>query len=228
MKLENKIVVIAGGTGAVGEGIVKSLLHEGAITIVPVRTKAKGEVLKSYVQDHQNLYLWENEESEDDNAANLKKWVVEKFGRIDLAIASLGGWYQGGRLDQMPTEDWHMVMNNNLNSHFYFAKAMMSYFHEVDAGMFVMINGGAAEMVVPGAASMSIIAMAQLTMTQALAAEAKGTNIKVHSVIAITPVKTRARPVTPPSWISAEEIGDYILGLFVKRDGAQVVHKIPL
>lgn len=49
--LQNKIAVVLGGTGGVGEGIVKSLLSAGATVVVPTRTEYKMRKLKSYIGD---------------------------------------------------------------------------------------------------------------------------------------------------------------------------------
>jgi hypothetical protein len=40
-RLEGSVAVVAGGTGRVGEGLVRSFLMEGAQVVVPVRTKER-------------------------------------------------------------------------------------------------------------------------------------------------------------------------------------------
>jgi NAD(P)-dependent dehydrogenase (short-subunit alcohol dehydrogenase family) len=49
-QLEGKNVVVAGGTGRVGEGLVRSFLMEGARVIVPVRSTSKEQRLRSYLE----------------------------------------------------------------------------------------------------------------------------------------------------------------------------------
>lgn len=93
MKLTDKIAIIAGGTGEVGEGIVRSLLKEGVVVIVPVRSPEKGARLRQYAEDHSNLHLFDTQQVERDYNEELVNRILEKFGRIDMAVASLGGWY---------------------------------------------------------------------------------------------------------------------------------------
>ncbi len=226
MDLTKKVIVVAGGTGAVGEGIVKALLETGATIVVPVRTEGKGNSLREYTGNPSNLDLIAAQPGQYDSAMAFIKEVVARYGRIDLAIASIGGWYQGGRMAQVPMSDWLQVMDNNLNAHFVFAKAMLSYFHEGDAGTYVMINGGASEMVVPGAGPMSVIAAAQKMMAQVFRAETRGTKVEVYSVAAFTPVITRTRPSGPPDWLKAEEIGHYIAALYRGEKGDEVIHQL--
>ncbi|MCI4651704.1 SDR family oxidoreductase [Phaeodactylibacter sp.] len=227
MKIKDKVAIVAGGTGSVGEGIVKVLLKEGARVIVPVRMESRGQKLKNYVQDDPNLIVIQATPSEYRSNLELIKKVESKYGKIDLAVASLGGWYQKGRLDEVPLEDWLQIIENNLNSHFIFAKSLLEYFHSINAGTYIMINGGASEMVVPNAGPMSIIASAQKMMAQVISGEAQGTNIKVYSVAAFTPVITRTRPVGQPGWLKAEDIGEYIVDLSTKEKNGQTIHKIP-
>lgn len=221
----NKVAIVAGGTGEVGEGIVRSLLKADIVVVVPSRTPEKGERLKQYADNHPNLHLFDTQQVQGDFNEQFVSWTIENFGKIDLAIASLGGWYHGGRLDQMPTEDWSKIMSNNFNSHFFFAQQVNAYFHQANKGMFVMINGGAAEHIVPGSGVMSIVSNAQLMMAKVLAAEAQNTDINVFSVMAMTPVRTRSRAIFRKDWITAEEIGKYIINLF-KNPSGKVLHRV--
>ena len=51
-------------------------------------------------------------------------------------------------------------------------------------------------------------------MTRVLAEEARGTAIRVYSVVAFNPVKTRARKSeVVDEWLTAEEIGNYMCRL---------------
>jgi NADP-dependent 3-hydroxy acid dehydrogenase YdfG len=48
-KLDSKIALIAGGTGSVGEGIVRAFLKQGATVVVPSRTAERLEQLRGYL-----------------------------------------------------------------------------------------------------------------------------------------------------------------------------------
>lgn len=51
MNIGNSKILIAGGTGALGEGIVRTLLQQGAHVLVPTRDPQKVEKLREYVAD---------------------------------------------------------------------------------------------------------------------------------------------------------------------------------
>lgn len=48
----------------------------------------------------------------------LVNTVLDKFGRLDLLVNNLGN-YTSGRIEETLEEDWHDVMDTNLNAAFY-------------------------------------------------------------------------------------------------------------
>jgi NADP-dependent 3-hydroxy acid dehydrogenase YdfG len=229
MELENKIVVLAGATGEVGEGIARVMIDQGVILIVPYRSEKKLEELKSRLPaaNEQNLIAFQANVSEPREAEVLRNMILTKFGRVDLAIASLGGWYQGYELHNMPTHLWYTIMDNNLNSHFIFARTFISVLNSQNDGLYININGGAQDFVAPQAGGMTIISSAQNKMTEVFATEARGKKYRVHSVAAYTPVVTHNRTNPKPEWLTAEDIGHFIVKLY--RDPGskgEITHKL--
>lgn len=211
--VSNSIALVAGGTGYVGEGIVKSLLNRGARVVVPFRNSGKADSLRGAVPPAllDGLDLQHTVITDEASMDHLMSYVIETYGRLDMAVASLGGWYYGYSLHRMPLKDWQTLLTNNLNSHFMFMKPVMEYFYQVNDGEYVMINGSASEKPVPESGAISVLAGAQKMMGQVLREEAHGTRIQVSTLIPTQPLKTRERMVdNMDSWFSAEELGQLI------------------
>lgn len=211
--VRNSLALVAGGTGYVGEGIVKSLLDRGARVVVPFRNAEKADRLRAAVSPPllDGLDLQHTVITDRDSMEHLMSYIIETYGRLDIAVASLGGWYYGYSLHRMPMEDWQALLTNNLNSHFMFMKPVMEYFYKVNGGEYFMINGSASEKPVPESGVISVLAGAQKMMGQVLREEAHGTGIQVSTLIPTQPVKTRERKVDNiESWFSAEELGQFI------------------
>ena len=230
-KLEGKTIVVAGGTGRVGEGLVRSFLLEGARVIVPVRSTAKDQRLRSYVEgiDTGKLVCLPTHVGDEASIREFRKRVLEEFERIDLAVACLGGWYYGYPLHRMPYRDWQMILHDNLDTYFLFMKNFLSILHEQNQGMYVMINGSPSEMIIPEEGATSIVAAAQAMMSRALAEEARSTGVRIYSVMVYNPVRTRDRGQNVmPDWPSAEDLGTYIVKLYTNSapNLDQTIHKI--
>ncbi len=229
VQLKNVKAIVAGGTGAVGEGIVKALMREGATVIVPVRDIRKADNLKDFVSGLKKgeLHIIPANISDYQSARAFFDKAIADFNKIDIAVAALGGFYRGGRLDQVPISEWNSVLQNNLTSHFIFGSLAMNHFYQSKSGMLVQINSSAMENIQTGQGIISMTANAEKTMSLIFANEARGTNVRVYCVALLTPVKTRARGKNVrPNWISADQAGQYIIRLFRKKalDIDQPVH----
>ncbi len=210
--LTDAVIIVAGGTGYVGEGLVSSFLREGARVVVPYRNEKKADSLKARLGPEllQNLILYPAEVSNEKSMDKLVDDIVKKFGAIDGAVASLGGWHYGFSLHRMPMKDWQRVVEDNLTAHFVFMSPVVEHFYARNAGEYIMINGGAAEVPAPEAGANSVLAAAEKMMAQVLREEAHGTNVNITAVIATQPIKTRERKIDNiENWLSAEEVGQY-------------------
>jgi len=230
-RLDGKNVVVAGGTGRIGEGLVRSFLLEGAQVIVPVRSVSKGQRLRSYLGDVDSARLdcYLTQVGEEGSIREFRKRVLEDFQRVDLAVACLGCWYYGYPLHRMPFRDWQTILHDNLDTHFLFMQNFLSKLHDQNDGMFVMINGSPSEMIIPEEGATSIVAAAQAMMSRVLAEEAKAVQVRIHSLTVFNPVRTRDRGrEVMPDWVSAEDLGNYIIKLYTGTAPKleQTIHKI--
>ncbi|MEL7059557.1 MAG: SDR family oxidoreductase [Acidobacteriota bacterium] len=208
--LVGRCVLVAGGTGAVGEGVVRQLLEAGATVVVPGRNEAALERLSEVLGTPKTLLTMPADIGDDERAHWLRGEIMSVCGGLDAAVASLGGWIEGHDLDHLPIDTWRTVLDNNLTSHWIAARTFAPMVRE-RSGTYLMLNGGAALGPAPKAGAMSIAAGAQRMLAQVLDAENDG--LRVHSLVLDTPILTRARPEGRPSWPSAEEVGRAVVAL---------------
>lgn len=92
-----------------------------------------------------------------------------------------------------------------------------------------MLNGGASELVIPESGAISVAAAAQKMMAQVLREEAHGTDIKISSVLATQPIKTRERKLdNMETWLQASEVGDFMCGMVLNevKESADGIYRI--
>ncbi|CAA9237917.1 MAG: hypothetical protein AVDCRST_MAG56-1288 [uncultured Cytophagales bacterium] len=211
-----KNIVIGGASGAVGTGIVRHCLAQGHRVVAVVRDEAKKSHLQAGLGEAGRfpgeLQFVAGAYEDEAGIAHLQA-QLERLGPIDIAIASLGGWYQGPPLAGLPLADWHTVVNNSLTSHFRFAKVLMPLLEKARGGAYVMINGGAAEFAAPHSGVISVMAAAQKMMGQVLHQEARAHGVRVFGVAAFAHIKTGRSAGVPGLWLSAEDIAAYVLNL---------------
>ena len=225
--MDTKIAVVAGGTGGVGEGIVRSLLKKDFTVVVPSRSKYKVQRLVEYTSDIKTGKLSpivgdvDNEES----SAILQNYLSREFKSIDLVVASIGGWHQGYPIQSYSLEDWNRILENNLTSHFLTIKTLVPLLNPQN-GFYFHINGFSAEGGYPMAGPVAMTAAAQKSLIQTLGKELSRTGIQVHELI-LGPMKTRDRlkhGQGQDDWYFPEEIGDYILDIHSKERQEEEIH----
>lgn len=225
--MDMKTAVVAGGAGGVGEGIVKSLLHNHYTVVVPTRSAYKAERLKEYLSDVKTgeLITHTGSVNSEEGADGLKQFLHDRFQQLDLAIASLGGWHQGYPVYAYPLEDWNRILHDNLTAHFLAIKTLVPLLHP-QHGLYVHINGFSADEQYPMAGPVSMTAAAQKSLILTLAKELERTGIQVHELI-LGPMKTRDRLKHghgQPDWYFPEEIGDYIVKLQQAERQDKILH----
>ncbi len=202
------VCVIAGATGAIGEGIALVLLADGWQVHALGRDAGKLQALHSQTPDGLRTHLHVHVQDFEDEASMDRacQAVLATSGRVDLVIASIGGWWQGPSLAQTTLADWRKVMQSNLDAHFLCARQWWPVLLANKQSAYVMINGGAALSPVPHAGPVSIAAGAQLILKNVLAAESLNNSPRVYSVLANTPVITRKRPHGPVQWLDTQDL----------------------
>lgn len=211
-KMKVKTIVVAGATGAVGEGLVAHFLREGYYVIAPIRSEQKGDDLKRFLKNEQVsidrltciINAFSNDQEVEDLSASLAQY------EIDATVASLGGWYQGEKLYDMTQQNIQKMIDGGMVAHLNFARAVAPHLIKKNDSNYIMINGGASEFVVPGSGIVSVLAAAQKMMASVLAEELKPSNVHVYTVAAFDMIKTR-KTTNENLWLSTDKIADYIL-----------------
>ncbi|HTG32052.1 MAG TPA: SDR family oxidoreductase [Thermoanaerobaculia bacterium] len=224
--LEGAKVVVAGGAGGVGEGIVRALLKHGARVLVPSRSEEKLRGLQAYCQDVPTgeLLPLVGDLGDEESARTLQSKIYEQFRELDLAVASLGGWWQGKPLTSVDMATWERILRENLTAHFLAVKMLVPLLHP-KTGSYVHVNGFGAEQPFPMAGPVAMAAAAQKSMALTLAEELSPTGIRVYELI-LGPIQTRRRQGQgQKDWYTPEEVGEEIAGLVTQRNG-EIVHRL--
>ena len=224
--LEGAKVVVAGGAGGVGEGIVRALLKHGARVLVPSRSEEKLRGLQAYCQDIPTgeLLPLVGDLGDEESARTLQSKIYEQFRELDLAVASLGGWWQGKPLTSVDMATWERILRENLTAHFLAIKMLVPLLHP-KTGSYVHVNGFSAEQPYPMAGPVAMAAAAQKSMALTLAEELSPTGIRVYELI-LGPIQTRRREGQgQQDWYTPEEVGEEIAGLVTQRDG-EIIHRL--
>lgn len=227
-RLDGKICLIAGGTGTVGEAIVKVFLGLGATVIVPSRTHDKLAGLRAYLGElplsvQQRLTLIEKNLGEPSSASQLRDEILARYGTLHAVVATLGGSFEERKpLLQIPLETFRMYQDSNLTPHIITAQTFLPLLTKQPGSSYTLLGGLSAVLPVPRYSPVGLPSAAQLMMAKILMEEMKGSPVRINQAM-FGVVHTRARAAyAKPEWITAEEVGEFIA--YLASDEARMIN----
>jgi 3-oxoacyl-[acyl-carrier protein] reductase len=223
-RLDDTITLIAGGTGTVGECVVRAFLRAGATVIVPSRSADKIASLREFLGDgtSRRLTALVGDIGDPRGAQTLRDQVVERFGRLDAVVASLGGtWEAKLPTIEVPVETWDEYHQSNLKAHFLAARAFLPVLADRPGSSYTFLGGLSALVPVPLYSPVAVNSAAQLMMARILMQEMKTTRVRINQVMCGY-INTRARAGhARPEWITADEVGRFCAYL-ASSEGAMI------
>lgn len=214
--LTGKTVLVIGGSGGVGEGVVRALLASGATVVATGRNVQR---LQEFAEDVGSELLHVSAldalgSDLDEKAAAL----TAAFGPFDGVVVSIASWgAQGSKpLLELSDHEWSNLVEDNLTAVF---RAYRTFVPSLRAGgMLLQLNGMSADIPFPGNGVVALGAAAAKSMTRTLAVELRGTGIRTYEVI-LGVVRTRARQragLDDERWIDSTAIGSHIAALVAR------------
>ena len=197
-------VLVPGGTGAVGEGVVRAFLAAGADVVVPTRSDARADEFRGLLGDAATarLHLMPHDYTTFAGAEELAATMADRLGGIDDVVSPIGGWWAGKRLWEIDEADWADAFAGLATTHMAVARAVLPRLS--GRGAFTVVVGQSAAYPVPGSGLVSMEQAAVLMMRRVLAAEV-GNRQRIHALV-LGPVRTRDT-TGEPGWVGADQIG---------------------
>ncbi|PZF56394.1 hypothetical protein DEI92_14840 [Curtobacterium sp. MCBD17_034] len=208
--LAGRRVLVPGGTGGVGEGVVRAFLAAGADVVVPTRSDERGTELRAALGDlgvSPLLHLPTHDYTSFIGADELGRQMTERLGGIDDVVVPVGGWWQGGPLTGIREDDWGAAFTGLATAHMALARAIVPRLSGL--GAYTVVVGQSATSPVPGSGLVSMEQAALLMMQRVLAAETP--DRRIHALV-LGPVRTRFVDGEPEQ-VSAGEVGDVSIAL---------------
>ena len=203
--LENKVVVVTGGTRGIGLEMARVLLEQNAKVVICGRKEEGLAAAKSELNGNDNLLAIQTHIAKDEEVEDLFKKTVDQFGKLDALINNVGMNIMTSLVDA-DTSLWQKIIDSNLTGTFLCSRKAGQLMREQNQGKIVSISSIAARRSAPGLGIYGIAKAGIETMTKVLAQELAQFNIQVN---AIAPSMVRTK-FSQPLW-SNQELYDQIV-----------------
>ncbi len=226
-KFDGRVVLVAGGTGGLGRAVALAFLEEGARVIVTYRSEEEFGALKSAAKkDAANLDGHAVDVTDEVAVRQLVEKIVGKYRRLDALVNAVGGYAGGTKLWELETKVFDQMLALNLRAGYALSRAAVRVMLKEGQGAIVNVAAKAAMDHAAGAAAYSASKAAAVAMLDSLAADLKGSTIRVNSIlpsIIDTEANRKALPKADfAKWPKPEDIARVIL--FLCSDDARVIH----
>jgi len=210
-----------------GRAVTLAFLAEGAKVVVTYRKQEEFDGLTSAAgKSEANLEGHAIDVTDEIAVRQLTEKIVAKHRRMDVMVNTVGGYAGGTKLWELETKVFDQMLALNLRSGYALARAAVRAMLKEGHGAIVNVASKAAVDHAAGGAAYAASKSAAVALLDSLAADLKGSGVRVNSIlpsIIDTEANRRAMPKADfAKWPKPEEIARVIL--FLCSDEAKVIH----
>lgn len=213
-----KTVLVAGGTGALGSGVLKALLEAGnEVHATYVVDRERDRTAEAFGDDVKLIQA----DLMDAAAVSAAVGSVDGLGAV---VNLVGGFAAGKKVHEMDVEDdWEKMFRLNLRPGFLLAHAAMPRFVEAGGGAYVGVSARPALRPFAGASAYVTSKAAVIAFVKALDADYRDAGVRANCVLPSvidTPANRSSQPDEDFSkWVAPEAIGR-VISFLVSDDSA--------
>ena len=181
--LENKNVIITGGSRGIGKAIAKKFAQNGAnlaITCIKMSDEAL-DLVKNLESLGVKAKAYESDASDFESAIKLAENVFNDFGSIDVLVNN-AGITKDNLLLRMSEEDFNDVMKVNMNSVFNNTKAVLRQMLKQKNGSIINLSSVVGVKGNAGQSNYSSSKAAIIGFTKSVALELGSRNIRCNAI----------------------------------------------
>lgn len=174
MRLANKVAIVTGASGGMGQVAVQRFLKEGA------KVTATDIVIEEMQDD--DVLCVKTDVTSGQAVGDLVKRTIDHFGRVDILVNFAGIAQAATPVEEVSEALWDRIMAINTKSLFLTTRAVVPYMKKQRSGVIVNIASIAAVRPRPGLNAYVASKGAAVALAQALAIELADCQIRVNVI----------------------------------------------
>lgn len=184
MKLENKVAIVTGGSGGIGQALCERLAQEGAKIAINYRSsvdEAK-ETKEKVAQVGSQAIIVQADLGKVDQINHLVQETINHFGKVDILVNNAGLEKRADFWD-VTEKDYDLVLDVNLKAVFFATQAVVKHFRETNnSGRIINISSVHEELPFPHFTSYCASKGGVKMITRNLAVELGPMGITINNV----------------------------------------------
>jgi len=183
VKLKDKVAIITGGGRGIGEAIALAFAREGARLVLAARTVPELERVAGKVKDlGGSAQVVPADVASRQAVDRMIATALDGFGQVDILVNAAGVYGPIGLLWESDPEEWVQALEVNLLGTFFACHAVLPGMIRRRQGCIINFSGGGATSPLPRFTAYGVSKTAVVRLTETLAEEVRGFNIRVNAI----------------------------------------------
>ena len=230
---DGEVILVTGGTGALGSAVARAFLQQGAYVAVTYRRRREFDDLRSAAAANgARLRGHEVDVTDEAQMVSVTHALEAEFHRLDALVNVVGGYAGGSKLWEGESAVLERMLALNLRSIFVSSRAVLPMMLRRGSGCIVDVAARSAIEQPGGAGAYVASKAAAVALMHSLAMDLRGTGIRANSVlpkIIDTAANRRDMPRADfASWTKPEDIARVIVFLCSPQASAVNAAAIPV
>jgi len=212
--LTGKVAYITGGSKGIGLGVAKKLLDSGIKVAISGRSKSSLDAAVQQLGSGPDVLALVSDVTKLDNEHSAVAQIIQKWGKLDVVLANAGVGHFAP-VDELSENDWHQMIDTNLNGVFHTLKASVEAL-KVSKGYYITLASLAGTNFFPTAAGYNATKFGVVGFTQAAMLDLRKYDIKVSTIMpgSVATHFNNNEPTQKDAWkIQPEDIGELVIDL---------------
>src|SRR6266699_3692215 len=227
MNLQNKITIVTGAVGNLGTATANLFQQAGAKTVLVDRSHDRvREAFKNIAASPDHLLAGGVDLSDATSLGKFIEQTLDKFGRVDALVNTVGGYRGGKPVHEADLADWDFLFNVNVRTTLLCCRAVIPQMVKQQSGKIINVASRDGLSGSAGYAAYSASKSAVLRLTESMAAELKASNINVNCIMPGTIDTPQNRAAVPNGdfnkWVEPAAVAEVIA--FLASEGARAIN----